>query len=319
MTVPLSDPAADARITWAGGGDTVRMPWSAEGATSDTVVRPALAVLYRMAVGPAADHYVPRFLRREGNPKTAPGWVWPAFFFPAGWAFYRKLWLAGAGFTVLHVLGLVAFVLAEPAIGGPALNWWLALAALVLGIPGVVAATVAVPFLHGAVRRSVNKAEAMGDSPDRVAALLARRNPTSVLNALLLGFAAVALWLAIALPYLEASYGDRVVRARVVASIAAVGPIRQAIDDSRRRAEPLSGLDRDGTLAPTAPGTDWLAEVTVGPGNGRLRLTFADTLAPLAGKSLLLAPVVDEQQQLLWVCVPVDIPRRLLPRECRGR
>ncbi len=319
MSALLSDPAPGAQITWAAGGDTVRMPWSAEGATPDTVVRPALAVLFRMAVGPAADYYVPRFLRREGGSRTAPGWVWPAFLFPTGWAFYRKLWFAGAGFAVLHVLGLLAFLLVEPAIGGSDVIPWLALAGLVSGVPGIIAAVLATPLLHGAVRRSVRRAEAMGDSPDRVAALLARRNPTSVLNALLLGFAAAALWLAIALPHLEAQYGDRVVRKRVAASIAAVAPIQQAIDDSRRRAVPLPGHDQDEAPAPTAPGADWLAEVTVGPGNGRLRLTFADALTPLAGKTLLLAPVVDEQQQLLWVCVPIDIPRRLLPRECRGR
>src|SRR5260221_337043 len=39
--------------------DTVRMPWDAH----DSVVPPALAILYRLAVGPAADYYVPRFMR----------------------------------------------------------------------------------------------------------------------------------------------------------------------------------------------------------------------------------------------------------------
>ena len=319
MTMVVSDPAPGAQGPWTSVGDTVRMPWSPDGTSNDTVVRPALAVLYRMAIGPAADYYVPRLLRREGNPRSNPGWVWPAFFFPVGWAIHRRLWFTGAGFTLLHFAGLAAFLSLEPAIGGGDVGWWLALAAFVLGLPGAVAAMLAVPLLHRNVRAGVRRAEALGDRPDRVAALLAQRNPTSLTNALLLGFAAVALWLAVALPQLESRYADRVVRGRVAESLAAVAPLQMAIDDSRRRAVALPVPGRDPQLAPTAPGAAWLESVSVGLGNGRLRLTFAAALAPLAGKSLLLAPAVDAGQELRWVCIPIDIPRQLLPRECRLR
>ena len=64
MNMLASDPAPGARGPWTAAGDTVRMPWSPDGVSPDTVVRPALAVLYRMAIGPAADYYVPRLLRR---------------------------------------------------------------------------------------------------------------------------------------------------------------------------------------------------------------------------------------------------------------
>lgn len=319
MTALSSHHPSGSSGTWSPVGDTVRMPWSSEGVLPDTVVRPALAVLFRMAVGPAADYYVPRFLRREGNPGTAPGWVWPAFFFPTGWAFYRKRWLAGAGFLLLHFFGLAAFLAVEPVIGRSDPAWWLTLAAAVLWVPGALAATMAVPVLHAAVRRSVRNAEAVGDRPDRVAAMLAGQNPTSVVNALLLGFAAVALWLAVALPQLEARYDDRVVRGRVAATLVAVAPLQMAVDDSRRRHVDLPAPADAAALVPTSPGATWLESVTLGLGNGRLRLVFADALAPLAGKTLLLAPAVDDEQQLQWVCVPVDIPRRLLPRECRVR
>ncbi len=319
MNMLASDPVPGARGPWTAAGDTVRMPWSPDGVSPDTVVRPALAVLYRMAIGPAADYYVPRLLRREGNPRSAPGWVWPAFFFPVSWAFHRRLWLTGVGFALLHFAGLVAFLALEPAIGGGDIAWWLALALLVLVLPGVAAAMLAVPLLHRSIRSGVRRAEALGDRPDRVAALLAQRNPTSLTNALLLGFAAVALWLAVALPQLEARYADRIVRGRVAESLAAVAVLQMAIDDSRRRAVALPVPERDPQFAPTAPGAAWLESVSVGLGNGRLRLTFAAALAPLAGKSLLLAPAVDAGQELRWVCIPIDIPRQLLPRECRLR
>ena len=273
MNMLVSDPAPGARGPWSPVEDTVRMPWSPEGALPDTVVRPALAVLFRMAVGPAADYYVPRLLRREGNARTAPGWVWPAFFAPAGWAFYRKLWLTGTGFAALHFLGFAAFLALEPVLGGGDLAWWLALALLVLVLPGTIAAVLAVPLLHLAVRASVRRAESLGDRPDRVAALLAGRNPTSLANALLLGFATVAMWLSVALPQLEARHADRLVRARVAESLAAVVPLQMAIDDSRRReaALPVPGQDA-GARARGAGGR--LARI--GVGRARQRTSSAD-------------------------------------------
>ena len=192
--------------------------------------------------------------------------MWPAFFFPTGWAFYRKRWLAGAGFLLLHFFGLAAFLAVEPVIGRSDPAWWLTLAAAVLWVPGAVAAATAVPVLQ-----------------------------------------------------LEARYDDRVVRGRVAATLVAVAPLQMAVDDSRRRHVDLPAPADAAALVPTSPGATWLESVTLGLGNGRLRLVFADALAPLAGKTLLLAPAVDDEQQLQWVCVPVDIPRRLLPRECRVR
>src|SRR4029450_5408845 len=70
--------------------DTVRMPW-----TNETVVRPVLSILYRLALGARAEAWVPRFLRYERKGRAAIGWHWPAFFFPAVWAVYRKMGVGG--------------------------------------------------------------------------------------------------------------------------------------------------------------------------------------------------------------------------------
>ena len=37
----------------------------------------------------------------------------------------------------------------------------------------------------------------------------------------------------------------------------------------------------------------------------------------LSGKTILLAPTVTATQQMRWVCIPVDIPTKYLPQECR--
>jgi hypothetical protein len=272
-----------------------------------------------MAVGAGADFYVPHLLRRESHARAAPGWVWPAFFCPAGWAFYRKLWWSGTAFALLPVLGLAAFVAAGDYLGDSEAVWWAALVSAVAIVPGIVAALLAIPLLHRHVRRRVRQAEAMGERADRVATLLAGRQPTSLLHGVLLGFAALAMWLAVALPVLQGQRDDRAVRARVVTSMAAVAPLRRAVADSREQSVPVSSLLTQATLTPDAFGAAGLEVVVLDPENGRLRLTFAAGLAPLAGKSLVLAPVIDPEQRLRWLCVPIGIPSRLLPPECRHR
>ena len=97
--------------------DTVR--WQ-EGV--DTVVRPALAVLYRLAIGPHADRYAPRFLAFDQG-RTRPGWHWPSFFLPTCWAFYRRLWLSGVAFALLPIAGTLALAAIGPGLDDASLPW----------------------------------------------------------------------------------------------------------------------------------------------------------------------------------------------------
>ena len=141
MNAPLAIPTLDAAAPLSVLGDTVRMPWA--GADAERVVRPALAVLYRMAVGPRADYYVPRFLAFERTRRSVPSWHWPSFFLPSVWAFYRKLWVAGIVFALLPFAGAAAFAAIEPALGESNAAW-LALAALCIWfVPCVVPALLA--------------------------------------------------------------------------------------------------------------------------------------------------------------------------------
>ena len=49
----------------------------------------------------------------------------------------------------------------------------------------------------------------------------------------------------------------------------------------------------------------------------RVRVSLGPAVPGAAGKSIVLAPTVDDQQRVQWMCVPIDIPPRYLPEACR--
>ena len=120
--------------------DTVRMPWTSAAEFEERIVRPALAILFRIAVGPGADYYCPRFLRYERAGRALPAWHWPAFFLPVPWAFYRKLWLPGVLFALLPLVGVWGIESIAPMLGASDLAWLAALALPTWAFPGFVAA-----------------------------------------------------------------------------------------------------------------------------------------------------------------------------------
>ena len=76
---PLVEDAADPLMATA-FLDTVQLePLPGEIELEDErIVRPSLAILFRMAVGPAADYYAPRFLEYERVGRSFPSWNWAA-------------------------------------------------------------------------------------------------------------------------------------------------------------------------------------------------------------------------------------------------
>ena len=116
--------------------DTIHFPGMTEGEARQTRVRPALAVLFRVAVGPSADYYAPRFLKYEKAGRGAPGWHWPSFWLPSVWAFYRKLWLEGFLFALLPVAGAFAFAALAPRIDNVPVPWLVGAALAIWLLPG---------------------------------------------------------------------------------------------------------------------------------------------------------------------------------------
>ena len=77
--------------------DSIQLPRVDGEPEDEKIVRPSLAILFRMAVGPGADYYAPRFLEYERVGRSFPSWNWAPLLAPAVWAIYRRLWLAGIG------------------------------------------------------------------------------------------------------------------------------------------------------------------------------------------------------------------------------
>jgi hypothetical protein len=293
-------------------GDSIHWQDNAE-----RVVRPALAVLYRIAVGPGADRYAPRFIAFEQS-GVRPGWHWPSLFFPAVWAFYRRLWLSGIMFSLLSVAGAFALVALGPRIDDAHLPWLVAAALAIWLVPGVIAALCANSLLYRRVRRLVRRAESVTRSATKAATLVTSYRPTSPLGAVLLGAVALAVALAMVGPGLRASYDDARVRAKVGASLAAARALQDEVVATWTTSR-LVPRQTDNDALRSHQGARHISEAEVSPANGRVRLVLAPSLPELAGKAILLAPALDGRERVQWLCIPVDIPARYLPAECRAR
>jgi len=314
MTAPMAIPTLR-NAAMSPIGDTVRMPWA--GAADERVVRPALAVLYRMAVGPAADYYVPRFLRFEWTGRAFPSWHWPSFWLPGVWAFYRKLWLPGLAFAALPFLGAAIFAELEPSIGDSSVAWF-ALAGLSIWlVPSIVSALFANGLLYRRVRRTVRRAEARRRGIGDVAAFLTMRKPTAIGIAVAVGVAAVVVAPQFIAANLHALYNEHVVRGRIAGSLAAVRPLQRQVEDSLLR---FGAMPRAPDFAAMLSQRGAMAQddVHLNPVSGRLRVALGSTAPEFEGASILLAPAMDARQRIRWVCIPVGIPRTYLPAECRN-
>ena len=311
---PSGRPAARINID----DTTVRMPWSSAAEFEERIVRPALAILYRLAVGPGADYYCPRFLHYERTGRSIPGWHWPAFFLPVIWAFYRKLWLPGILFALLPLLGAANLDAIAPALGDSALAWVGITACALWIIPGIVAATLANTLYFHRIRHLVRWAEARTEKRHEVAALLTKRRAASPLGAFVLGGGTLAVVVARALPDLDALPQEFQLRAGVAESLAAVKPLQREIEANWRAFGTFpSQID----YAPVRSylGAAFLDAVHLSPVNGRLRLLLGPAMSELSGKVILLAPTVDAAQHIQWLCIPVDVPAKYLPAQCRNR
>lgn len=115
---------------------------------------------------------------------------------------------------------------------------------------------------------------------------------------------------AIAIP----AYHDYTVRSRVAAAHA-LGE-RAAAAVAAYHAETGQWPQTLADTGVTLPASAEVQALTVDGGNGVITLTLAR--APVAGRSLLLAPVHTDAGTLEWDCVNLDLQPRHLPQACRG-
>jgi hypothetical protein len=297
------------------GSDAFRLPEDVVGDPAECRVEPRLAVLYRLAVGPAADYYTPRFLRYEQDGHAHPGFHWAALMLPPVWAFYRKLWVAGVIYALMPVLGALAVHTLGERIDDWNIPWLVGAALLVWLLPSLAAATLANSLLWRRIRRLVQRAEAKSETPAQAAQLLSERSPTSGVAGFLLGMGSLALALGIVSPGIYRAYSEHDARTKVAETLASVKVVQDRV---------VEQLEHSGAAHPghgeMRLATDWthrLQALSLNPATGRLRLSLGPAVPELWGKTLLLAPALDVFQRVVWYCVPIDIPARFLPKECR--
>ncbi len=295
--------------------DSVRLPRSADDPEDERIVRPSLAILFRMAVGPGADYYAPRFLEFERVGRSFPSWNWAALCLPAVWAVYRRLWLPAVAFAVWPLVALGLFRVAVPHVGDSGAVAFTVAALLIWLIPRVVGATAANALVYRQARRLVGIAETRTTLSEKAARWLSQRTVTAPIPAALAGAATILLALQIVIPSLQATYADQIVRARIAESLAAIVPLQRQLEEWFVSRSPADAPDP--ALTQTGPGAEPIAPVSVSPTSGRVRLALGSLIPELAGRLILLAPAMDRQRQVHWICVPVDVPARYLPLECR--
>jgi hypothetical protein len=296
---------------------TIRLPGDEFRDTPEKVVRPALAVLFRIAIGPQADRYVQRFLGFERAGRLSPGWHWPSFFVPGIWAFYRRLWVPGLCFTALPIAGALAFATIESRFERVDFVWVATVLLAVWVLPGVIAALCAHALLYVRVRGLVHGAESGGKGATRACERLAAHDPTSTAAAVGLGGGALVIVAAILVPQFHAAYADIGIRAQVAQALAAARGLQGDIEASWASAR-LLPRQTDNPALRAQSGAALIDEVDVSPVTGRVRLALGPGVPELSGKTILLSPSRDAQDRVQWLCVPVDIPQRYLPKECRG-
>jgi hypothetical protein len=236
----------------------------------ERIVRPSLAILFRMAVGPDADYYGPRFLEYERTGRSFPSWNWAAFMAPGVWAIYRRLWGAGIAFTVWPLLALVVCWLALPSFSDTGLMGVAAAALAAWFSPGVVGALTANTLLHRKSRVLVQQAETHMSETDKAARWLARRTVIAPVQAVAASVIMLAA-LGVVVPVFESAYSDQLVKARIAESIAAMRPLQRQLEEwfMSRSPDDAPAIALDETLD-----TPQLDKVNVSLVNGRVRLAL---------------------------------------------
>ncbi|MDQ6619356.1 MAG: DUF2628 domain-containing protein [Pseudomonadota bacterium] len=296
----------------SGLGDTIRMP----GPLEIPIVRPALAMLYRLAVGPNPDHYASRFLAFEKAGKPLAGWNWAAFFAPCLWAAYRKLWIAALVFALLPLGGAMAFVAVSGTVDR-ALGAWAVFALLLIWLlPCTIAAACADYLVYRRVRAQSLAAERETVSPVEAATRAATSGAVSWYGAA--GAVAGVTLIAVAVSHdLVRAWHEHHVRQQVIATLAAVRGLEQEVEATWLTARLVPS--QTDAVSSNRVATSVVEDVNVSPDNGRLRVRFGPSLPELEGKAILLAPVRTAKQHVRWLCIPIDIPPEYLPPECRRR
>jgi Protein of unknown function (DUF2628) len=278
-------------------------------------VRPALAVLFRVAVGPNADYYVKRFVKFERTGRSAPSWHWPAFVLPGLWAFYRKLWLYGVACALLPLIGAAGFTAVDAWLAPSTAAWWAGALLCVWVVPASISGAFANTFYYRRIRALVRHAERTTRSPEAAARRLINRPATDPVPGVLFGVAALLFVASLAGARLQTAYHLHGIRTNVAQAIAAMKPLQRQVEEVWTSTRALPQQPDYGAVR-SEKGSALVQAFELSVRSGRVRFDLGPAVPELQGRSILLAPAVDAWQKLRWLCIPIDIPVVYLPATC---
>src|SRR5258706_2568809 len=252
-------------------------------------VRPALAVLFRIAVGAHADYYARRFVKYERTGRSVPSWHWPAFALPTIWAFYRKLWAYGVACALLPLVGAFAFTRFDFEFGDSSLAWWAGAVLCVWLVPALVSATFANTFYHRSIRELIRQAERNTRSAETAASRLVKRGATDALLAALFGVGTLLFVGSVAGPRLQTAYHEHSVRAKLTQAISAMKPLQRQRQEHWTPRHSTPAHPHYGAVR-AHEGHAIVRTVDLNASNGRVRFDFGPAGAQRPGKYLFPAP-----------------------------
>jgi Zn-dependent protease with chaperone function len=126
----------------------------------------------------------------------------------------------------------------------------------------------------------------------------------------LITIAMIGILAAIALP----AYQEYTVRAKMATAVSVGRQAAAAVGNYyRNNKEVPATLEAAGFSLPAA--VSGVSSVTVNPTNGVVEVRVA--IPPHAGKSIALAPYLDDSKQIRWHCGSREIDPKFLPQDCR--
>jgi len=319
-TLPAGSTAAQAHAEELPGEltptlDSVVFPAFVREHQDERRVRPALAVLFRIAVGPHADYYAHRFVKYERTGHSVPIWHGPSFALPTIWAFYRKLWAYGVACALLPLAGALAFTRFAFDFGDSSLAWWAGAALCVWLVPALVSATFANTFYYRSIRELVRQAERNTRSAGMAAGHLVKRGATDSLLAGLFGVGTLLFVGSLAGPRLQTAFHEHGVRVKLAQAISAMKPLQRQVEEDWTRRHSIPEHPDFGSVR-AHEGYASVRAVDFNAGNGRVRFELGPAVPEVQGRSILLAPALDGSQKVRWLCIPIDIPIAYVPVSC---
>ena len=244
-------------------------------------------LLFRLAVGPAADYYAPRFLSYESARRA--GMHWPSFLLPSVWAFHRKLWLAGFTFALPPVAAHSPLLPSPIASTTRRCRGCSAQSSLSGSCPASFRRSWQIHWCIAGCGKSSHAPRPARAPPRRWQAswreAVRHRSPRVCCSAAQHCCWRPAWWPSCVAP------GSSTVRAKVTAARQRPAAATAGRGEWDRVAIPLSSTWMRCVQAATA-----FDEVSFRPANGRLRLGLGRSIPELFGRSILLAPAVDASQ-----------------------